>query len=523
MNTHSGSLEGSSGTNGSNGASGSSHRYLEIPDESLSPAMEEMASALARLVPDPALRLAMVRQMFRKEDGAPYRLGMESLTGSAIPEHLAQQAWEMTLELRSRWSGRLGEVVGLKAAASEAADQCMAGSVEAKNSPAQSLRTYLDRDGSTGLYSRTHYEARISEEIRVSSAREPLALALIRFHGVVAVAARQGPAGIEEAYRRIGQLLRNHFRPTDVPCRYGGDCYAVLMPATPEPRAEALVEDLLSAMKQTERETKIHASAGIGMCFQPGVSPQELESSASMALRLADEGGECVLNPASAHARQRRNMGLAAAVALAASLGAAYGAVQLYTHRSALRGDVVSALRPAAAPLLQRPSAPVPPAQPTPAVSRTAIAPAVPPPAAKLPAPPSPYAGGVPGRFSDGKIDLAILHYYQLMGPQALGNPYNNGGGAAVHTWRMGDYRVDVQDFRGGTHGKLILFTTLAGAVEVSNHHGFWDYYLTAGGLKHFGIPSCGEYAYRGHYRQNFAGHYLLWTQGRGVQEHVLL
>lgn len=64
------------------------------------------------------------------------------------------------------------------------------------------------------------------------------------------------------------------------------------------------------------------------------------------------------------------------------------------------------------------------------------------------------------GRWSaGGAIDQPILDYFNAQGHPAMGNPFDNGGTAWAHLWDYGP----VQDYDGGTLGRLIAFNTANG------------------------------------------------------------
>lgn len=117
--------------------------------------------------------------------------------------------------------------------------------------------------------------------------------------------------------------------------------------------------------------------------------------------------------------------------------------------------------------------------------------------------------------IDNGGIDANILSYYTSNGgQQVLGNPYDNGGGAYVHTWSGGN----AQDFTGGSHLRLVLMeSTAMGVFQINDVHGLWDYYLTNNGVTAYGYPGDDEYTYGTGTRQDFANGYLTWASGSGI------
>ncbi|MCA1597159.1 MAG: hypothetical protein LC772_12160, partial [Chloroflexi bacterium] len=125
-----------------------------------------------------------------------------------------------------------------------------------------------------------------------------------------------------------------------------------------------------------------------------------------------------------------------------------------------------------------------------------------------------------PGQYWSGSFNTPIAAYYKRHGKAELGQVYDNGPGAAVHNWKVGDYSADVQDFKGGTHKELDVFATNTGAYEINNVHGFWTYYIHTGGLGHYGLPLNNEHRFgRGQYRQDFQNSSLIWNPRTGIWE----
>jgi len=124
------------------------------------------------------------------------------------------------------------------------------------------------------------------------------------------------------------------------------------------------------------------------------------------------------------------------------------------------------------------------------------------------------------GYWFSGTLDNNILNYYNARTQAKLGDAYDNGGTAWVHTWAAGGYTANVQDFTGYTNGTLNIQDSSYGTYQVNNAHGMWSFYLGNGGMASFGPPKNDEYTSGSGTRQDFAGHYLTWTSAGGVVEH---
>jgi diguanylate cyclase (GGDEF)-like protein len=486
-------------------------RHSDGSEDSLSPAMEELALALAPVVPDPALRLTMVSQCFRLERDAPYVLALQALTGAAIASNQAAEVWQSTLETQRRWSERLGEVVSLKSAAIEAIEQSQSRHKAGQPEPdaTGSIRDYLERDLVTGLYPRAACDVRLRGEVARASATQPLTLVFLQLDGIAALARSHGESVVEDVYRNVGETLRHHFRATDIPCRYGADYFMVLMPAATAARAHTLAEGLLPALQQTLRRTPVTASIGLAVCPNAGSSPSALENAAAAALNDARARGPWTIvtfTPPYAAPEPVRSLsriaGLATAIVL---VGAAMAGGCAYLSQTSDGGSGAASTSDVSRPAAAYPSAgnltQLPPqnrAQQIQAASRR-------------------FA---PGENWDGTFDQPIVDYFKRHGKKALGKPYNNGPGASVHTWNAGEFSAKVQDFKGGTHKELDVFITSKGPLEINNVHGLWTYYAHTGGLGHYGVPLNNEHSIaRGLYRQDFQISSLIWSPASGVWE----
>jgi hypothetical protein len=112
--------------------------------------------------------------------------------------------------------------------------------------------------------------------------------------------------------------------------------------------------------------------------------------------------------------------------------------------------------------------------------------------------------------INNGGINSKILNYFNGRGQSILGNPFNNGGSAYVHSWGG----ANVQDYNGGSDGHNTVFDSSWGTFHVDDVHGLWTYYQQNGGVGAFGIPKNEEHSGGGGYQQDFANGTLTWVSG---------
>ncbi len=115
------------------------------------------------------------------------------------------------------------------------------------------LAERADVDGLTGLGNRAHFNKRWAE--KVAECRRyghALSLAIIDIDFFKKVNDTFGhPAG-DEVIQGVARLLQTTCRSPDVPCRFGGEEFALIMPNTGPRDAEMVVERLREAMMQIE-------------------------------------------------------------------------------------------------------------------------------------------------------------------------------------------------------------------------------------------------------------------------------
>lgn len=158
----------------------------------------------------------------------------------------------------------------------------------------QQLEEAARIDSLTGLANRRQLVCRLEEEVlRWKRYHRPLALVILDVDGFVAVNDGYGRITGDEVLQHIATLLRQATRSLDVPTRYGGEEFAVLLPETNAMGALIVAERL-----RLEFECQIllpliepiTASFGAAM-LQPGEGSEELLQRAWDALQASKRQG----------------------------------------------------------------------------------------------------------------------------------------------------------------------------------------------------------------------------------------
>ncbi|WP_321401487.1 sensor domain-containing diguanylate cyclase [Maridesulfovibrio sp.] len=149
-------------------------------------------------------------------------------------------------------------------------------------------------DSLTGLYMRRYLFIRLREEVQRFKRRGgPLSAIMLDVDNFKSVNDNYGHATGDVVLRTLGQVLHDNSRQgVDLPCRYGGEEFVVLMPGSEKKEAEIVAERIRSACEEKE----IHAPEGkIKITLSCGISSIEEcdPPSADELLKIADQRLYC--------------------------------------------------------------------------------------------------------------------------------------------------------------------------------------------------------------------------------------
>lgn len=162
-----------------------------------------------------------------------------------------------------------------------------------------SLRMQAIHDPLTGLYNRLYLEENLSRELsRLDRSGQPLSLVIMDLDDLKDVNDTYGhPAG-DAVLKEVARLLKHSVRVSDLPCRYGGDEFVLVLPDTNLEAAIKRAEQIRFELEQTKVEFDGQTLGGhtlsIGVACSPehGHSSQDLISAADRALYAAKEQGK---------------------------------------------------------------------------------------------------------------------------------------------------------------------------------------------------------------------------------------
>ncbi len=159
-------------------------------------------------------------------------------------------------------------------------------------------RALADRDPLTGFFNHRYLHERLAEEIlRAQRSREPLAVLMLDLDDFKLVNDTLGHLFGDEILRWSAEQIRAGIRANDVPTRYGGDEFAVILPATTADEACRVGERILRTLAANPYAAQDHGpipvTASIGTAAFPGQgrTPRELIAAADRALYRVKAGG----------------------------------------------------------------------------------------------------------------------------------------------------------------------------------------------------------------------------------------
>ena len=166
----------------------------------------------------------------------------------------------------------------------------------------RALSEVSSRDALTGLYNRWYVIEKIDTELnRALRHGSPMSLLMLDIDHFKRINDTWGHAAGDEVLKSVGKLLRDSCRVYDVPGRYGGEEFCIVLPETRMGNTAAVAERIRQRFETTQlpcgdgESVVITASIGIAGMDEPGsndiLSPAALIDRADRALYSAKSRG----------------------------------------------------------------------------------------------------------------------------------------------------------------------------------------------------------------------------------------
>ncbi|MDX1693411.1 MAG: diguanylate cyclase [Ketobacteraceae bacterium] len=152
-------------------------------------------------------------------------------------------------------------------------------------------------DGLTQLFNRSHWQSRLNEEFsRAARYESPLTLIMFDLDHFKSINDTYGHLGGDAVLTTVARIVRESVRENDIPGRYGGEEFGVILVNTDEEGAKVVAERIRSTIEATPipyEEGEISATASLGIAtYERGIDDaEELIANADAALYYCKEHG----------------------------------------------------------------------------------------------------------------------------------------------------------------------------------------------------------------------------------------
>lgn len=153
----------------------------------------------------------------------------------------------------------------------------------------RSLAEVVDTDSLTGLNQKSAI-LNTMENMIENTPRARFSLILIDIDHLQDINEKHGKQAGDQCLKSLSRLIQASFRKDDVPGRYGGDEFAILLPGTTAARA-ALVADRFRQTVQAKTSPAITVSAGVAAYPDDASHVEALIAAADKALQASKENG----------------------------------------------------------------------------------------------------------------------------------------------------------------------------------------------------------------------------------------
>ena len=165
----------------------------------------------------------------------------------------------------------------------------------------QSLENVANRDSLTSLCTKRVLSMRLGELIHsAGQTHSPLSVIMLDIDHFKRYNDTFGHLAGDEILKTVARILRSQLRSDDIPTRYGGEEFAVVLPGTSKEDALRIAEKIRRAVElhpfpqgvgSSASPGTVTLSGGVAALFVDGTSSQEILGAADQALYVAKQQG----------------------------------------------------------------------------------------------------------------------------------------------------------------------------------------------------------------------------------------
>jgi diguanylate cyclase (GGDEF)-like protein len=156
-------------------------------------------------------------------------------------------------------------------------------------------------DGLTRLYTNHYFKMRLSQEVsRLRRVKSPLSIIMLGIDNVERLIDNYGSTFKDNTLVKIGSAIKRIIRFNDLPCRYEGDKFSIILPDTAALGAKSAAEKILEnvqklSFKNVDEEVKVSVSMAINQ-FKVNMNlNQFIEEAEGLLTQAQEQGGNQIL------------------------------------------------------------------------------------------------------------------------------------------------------------------------------------------------------------------------------------
>jgi diguanylate cyclase (GGDEF)-like protein len=224
-----------------------------------------------------------LKQLDVRVQGAFLQKFLQSLVGREVSEKESITHWEGLIARQSNLVEKLGRPVTLGTAAVDYFGELsiLRNPVLLEYEELKKLRYNSATDPLTGLNNRRMFEEYLDREIdRSTRYGSPFGLLLFDLRTFKSVNDTYGHAAGDEILRSVARASLETIRGSDIPCRTGGDEFAILLPKAERLGTEVLAERI--ARKFEEYARSLAPSTRVGIDYGIAIFPEDGHDATSL-------------------------------------------------------------------------------------------------------------------------------------------------------------------------------------------------------------------------------------------------